>query len=284
MHASAYVKMLKFAQATKPDDAELGRLIEDIKKDVDARHVWETEYDMGETRDGHVFRMNVPVLNWETVEVVSHVLYPASMPDCRFVVITWVEGHGDDERDALGGARNAWAATTANQDDVAAAQRHAENRAAEDAATRWRREAAALASRVVVATAEDAAAQAGKGYVPLPAISRVLGSDVQLTLAPEKRTVVWAVEEAIGCWSVTHISPATVIARVPKGVLQGACIAEMHQLIRAALPADSAAATARIGEILDERDTEQRMLRDVLHAIQESGTGEPGVRDADQES
>src|SRR5690606_4624455 len=110
-----YVKILKFAQATRPNDAELRRLIDDVKKDVDVRQVWETEHDMGETRDGHVFRMNIPTLDWETVEVVSHVLYPASMPDCRFVVITWVEGGGDDERDALGGTRDAWATTTANQ-------------------------------------------------------------------------------------------------------------------------------------------------------------------------
>ncbi|MGM9336064.1 helix-turn-helix transcriptional regulator [Streptomyces murinus] len=158
-HASAYVKMLKFAQAVRPDDAELERLIEDIKKDVDARHVWETEHDMGETRDGHVFRMNVPALR-EIIEVVSHVLYPASMPDCRFVVITWVEGTGDDERDALGGTRDAWAATTANQDDVATAQRHAQNRAAEDAVTRWRKYQAAIASQPALATSEEAGREA----------------------------------------------------------------------------------------------------------------------------
>ncbi|MFF8732083.1 helix-turn-helix transcriptional regulator [Streptomyces sp. NPDC015171] len=279
-HASAYVKILKFAQATRPDDAELRRLIDDVKKDVDVRHVWETEHDMGETRDGHVFRMNVPTLDWETIEVVSHVLYPASMPDCRFVVITWVEGGGDEERDSLGGARDAWASNTANQDDVATARRHAENRAAEDAATRWRREAASLASRTVVSTAEEAAALAGAGGVPLPALSGVLGRDVQLTLAPDKRTVVWAAEEAIGIWSVTHVSPATVIARVPRAVLQGARLVEMRQLVRAALPADSAAATARIGELLQERDTEQRVLRDVLQLIEESDTGQLGSAQA----
>ncbi|MFJ4918491.1 helix-turn-helix transcriptional regulator [Streptomyces sp. NPDC088725] len=282
-HASAYVKMLKFAQATKPDDTELGRLIDDVKKDPDARHVWDTEHDMGETRDGHVFRMNVQALHWETVEVVSHVLYPASMPDCRFVVITWVEGNGDDERDALGGTRNSWATTTADQDDVATAQLHAQNRAAEDAATRWRREAAALASRAVVATAEEAAAQAGTDGVPLSAISQVLGPDTQLTLAPDKRTVVWAVEEAIGCWSVTHVSPAAVISRVPSSGQDDSYLSEMRQLVRATLPADPAEATVRIGQLLDERDTEQRVLRDVLHAIQESDTGEPDAREVGQE-
>ncbi|MEV5877988.1 helix-turn-helix transcriptional regulator [Streptomyces sp. NPDC052101] len=283
-HASAYVKILKFAQATRPNDAELRRLIEDVKQDPDVRRIWETEHDMGETRDGHVFRMNVPTLGWETIEVVSHVLYPASMPDCRFVVITWVEGNEDDERDALGGIRNAWAATSVDQEGVAMAQRHAHNRAAEDSATRWRRQAATLASRTVVATAEEAAAQAGTNGVPMPSISRILGPDAQLTLSLDKRTVVWAVEETAGCWAVTHVSPATVIARVPRDTLEGACLAEMRQLVRAALPADPSAATARIGQLLDERNIEQRVLHDVLHAIQQSDTGAPERRAAIQES
>ncbi|MFF2506292.1 helix-turn-helix transcriptional regulator [Streptomyces sp. NPDC058067] len=281
MHASAYVKMLKFAEATRRDDPELRELIEKVKKDPDVRHVWETENDMGETRDGHVFRMNVPALDWETVEVVSHVLYPASMPECRFVVITWVEG-GEDEHDALGDARNAWAATTADQDDVEAAQWHAQNRVAEDAVTRWRREAAALTSRMVVATPEGAASLAGNNGVPMPAISKLMGPAAQLTLAPDQSTVVWAVEEAVGCWSVTHVRPAAVIARVPREAVQGACLAEVLQLVRAALPAEADAATARIGQLLEERDTEQRVLREVLNTIQNDATGGPAAREADQ--
>ena len=232
---------------------------------------------MGETRDGHVFRMNVPTLDWETIEVVSHVLYPASMPQCRFVVITWVEG-GEDECDALGGTRNAWAATTANQDDVEAAQRYAQNRVAEDAATRWRREAAALASRTVVSTADEAAALAGKNCIPMPAISKLMGPDAQLTLAPDQRTVVWAVEEMAGCWSVTHVSPTTVIARIPREAMRGACLAEVFQLVRAALPAEADAATARIGQLLEQRDTEQRVLRQVLHMIESGDSGESNVQ------
>ncbi|SBT96002.1 Helix-turn-helix domain-containing protein [Streptomyces sp. DI166] len=270
MHASAYVKMLKFAERARVDDPELRELIEKVTKDPDVRHVWETETDMGETRDGHVFRMNIPALDWETIEVVSHVLYPASMPQCRFVVITWVEG-GEDERDALGDTRNAWAATTANQDDVEAARWHEKNRVDEDSATRWRREVAGLASRTVVATPEEAAELAGRNSVPMPAISKTMGPDAQLTLSPEQRTVVWAVEEAVGCWSVTHVRPATVIARVPRNAVHGECRAEVLQLVRAALPTEADAATARIGQLLEERDTEQRVLREVLNMIEKRG-------------
>ncbi|MFJ2812173.1 helix-turn-helix transcriptional regulator [Streptomyces sp. NPDC087294] len=271
-HASAYVKMLKFAEASREreNDEQLHRLIADVKKDPDVRHIWETENDMGETRDGHVFRMNVPALGWETVEVVSHVQYPASLPECRFVVITWVEGDEDDERDALGGIRNAWAATTASQEDVESAQRHAQNRAAEDAATRWRQEAARLGARTVVATAEEAQAQAGPNGIPLPVISDILGPGARLTISTVMRTVVWAVKEAAGTWSVTHVSPATVIARTAQSVgatEDGACLEEVRQLVRAALPTDPSAAAARIGQILDERETEIGVLRDVLHSI-----------------
>ncbi|MEU8482322.1 helix-turn-helix transcriptional regulator [Streptomyces sp. NPDC048641] len=277
-HASAYVKMLKFAQAARKDDDKLRELIDKVKKDRDARHLWEAGREMGETRDGHVFRMNVPALGWETAEVVSHVLYPASMPQCRFVVITWVEG-GEEEHDALGGTRNAWAATTANPDDVEVAQWHERNRVAEDAATRWRREAATLASRMVVATPEEAGALAGKNGIPMPVISKLMGPDAQLTLAPEQSTVVWAVEEAVGCWSVTHVRPATVIARVSREAVHGACLAEVLQLVRAALPAEADAATARIRQLLEERDTEQRVLREVLNKIENDDDGGSAARE-----
>jgi transcriptional regulator with XRE-family HTH domain len=270
-HASAYVKILKFAAATKPDDPQLHDVIEKVKKNPDVRHVWETEHDMGETRDGHTFRMNLPAMDWETIEVVSHVLYPASMPECRFVVITWVEGDEAEEHDALGGPRDAWAATTANEADVRAAHRRRENRIAEDAATRWRRQMATQASRMVVATAAEAVQQAGPNGIPLPAISKLVGTDTQLTLAPHKRIVVWATEEALDVWSVTHVSPATVTALVPKdAVNRAACRAELRHLIRAGLPAEADSATARIGQLLEANGTERDVLREVLQDIQES--------------
>ncbi|MFE0680616.1 helix-turn-helix transcriptional regulator [Streptomyces sp. NPDC058961] len=279
-HASAYVKILKFAEATRRNDPELRELIEKVQKDPDVRHIWETEHDMGETRDGHTFRMNIPTLDWETVEVVSHVLYPASMPECRFVVITWVEG-GEEERDALGDVRNAWAAVSAEPADLETAQWHARNRVAEDAITRWRREATSLAPRVVVATPEEAVALAGPTSVPMPEISRVMGPDAQLTLASDGDTVVWAVEEVAGSWSVTHVRPATVIARIPRDAVAGACLPELLHLVRAALPAQDDAATARIAQLLEERDTEKRVLREVLQRI-ENGDSQAEFKGVDQ--
>ncbi|MEV8597799.1 hypothetical protein [Streptomyces sp. NPDC052012] len=49
----------------------------------------------------------------------------------------------------------------------------------------------------------------------------------------------------------------------------------MRQLVRAALPADPSAASVRIGQLLDERDTEQRVLRDVLQQLQEGNAELP---------
>ncbi|WP_232626993.1 helix-turn-helix transcriptional regulator [Streptomyces alfalfae] len=273
-HASAYVRMLKFAEAVRANDGKLRELIETVKKAPDARRIWETEMAMGETRDGHDFRMNVPALGWQTVEVVSHVLYPASMPECRFVVITCVKG-AEAESGAFGGARDAWAATTAGQEDVEATQWHTQNRLAEAAAVRRQREPAAFERRRFVGSAAEAAALAGKHSVSMPAISAVVGPGVQLTLAPEQRSVVWAVKEAPGSWSVTQVTPATVVAGIPRDVMLGGCLPEVLQLVRAAMPTQDEAAAARVKQLLHERTVEQQLLQKVLHMIEGVGTGEP---------
>lgn len=111
MHAAAYVKIMKFAQATRDlPDSELEQLIAEVKSDPFVERLWEAGAELEESRDGHVFRMRVPALDWETVEVVSHVLHPASAPDCRFTVLTWVESaQTDDKTNSLGGQRNSWA-------------------------------------------------------------------------------------------------------------------------------------------------------------------------------
>ncbi len=112
----------------------------------DVRHIWDTVQEHSVNRNGHVFRMSLPALNWETVDVVSHVAYPASLPDCRLVVITWWTDEGDDEHDPLGGVRNAWA----EEPSAAVEPKTAEK---PDDASR-RRAAHALTRRITTATAE----------------------------------------------------------------------------------------------------------------------------------
>ncbi|KPC62615.1 helix-turn-helix transcriptional regulator [Streptomyces chattanoogensis] len=264
-HAAVFVRMLRFAETTHGDDPDLQELIADVKKNPEVLQIWESDTGRVEHRDGHVFLATVPTLGYKTIEIVSHVAYPAIMPDCRFVVMTWVEAEGDAQRDALGGPRNAWADETHNT----ARERHrAQERIAE--ADRLRSDAVGTA-RLVVNSADKAAARAGEDGIRLPAISRLMGPDAQLTLSPSKRNVVWAVEESPGYWGVTEVSPLTVIARVPWEALEGECFAEMKRLVRLALPAEPEAAAARIGELIGERDVEQRVLRAVLGELWADG-------------
>ncbi|MFD9796791.1 helix-turn-helix transcriptional regulator [Streptomyces sp. NPDC059070] len=264
-HATVFVRMLRFALTTHGDDADLKGLIEDVKKNPEVRRIWDADEDLVEHRDGHVFLATVPTLDYRTIEIVSHVAYPAIMPDCRFVVMTWVEAGAevepDAERDALGGVRDAWVDETHNS---AQERDRAQGRIAE--ADRLRAEGARTA-RLLVSSAAQAAAQAGEGGVPLPALSTLMGPDAQLTLSPSKRSVFWAVEESPGRWGVTEVAPATVIARIPRERLTGERLGEMKQLIRLELPKASEAAATRIGQLLGEHDVEQRVLREILEEL-----------------
>ncbi|MFF4534292.1 helix-turn-helix transcriptional regulator [Streptomyces sp. NPDC001407] len=272
-HATVFVRMLRFALSTHGEDADLQELIADVRKNPDVQHIWESDDDLVEHRDGHVFLATVPTLGWKTIEIVSHVAYPAIMPDCRFVVMTWVEAEPDSQRDALGGTRNAWVNETHNTS-------HERDRAQERIAEAERLRAADVhTARLVVESADKAAAQAGQGGIPLPALSRLVASDCQLTLSPSRRNVVWAVEEALGEWGVTQISPDTVIARVPRGALPAEARAEMKTLTRIALPSPREAAASRIEQILGELDEEQRLLREIQEDLSRCGTV-PGLRSA----
>ncbi|MFH8991433.1 helix-turn-helix transcriptional regulator [Streptomyces sp. NPDC017940] len=261
-HATVFVRMLRFAENIHGDDPDLQELIEDVKKNPEVLRIWESDNDFVEHRDGHVFLATVPTLDYKTIEIVSHVAYPAIMPDCRFVVMTWVEAGAevepDAQRDALGGVRDAWADETHNgaheRDRALGRIAEADRLRAEDLRT----------ARLLVSSAAQAAAQAGEDAIPLPALSRLMGPDAQLTLSPSKRSVFWAVEESAGQWGVTEVAPTTVIARVPRKELSGERLDEMKQLVRVGLPAEPKAAAARIEQLLGERDIEQRILRDIL--------------------
>ncbi|PAU48268.1 transcriptional regulator [Streptomyces albireticuli] len=265
-HATVFARMLRFALTTHGDDTDLQELIEDVRKNPDVQHIWESDDDLVEHRDGHVFLATVPTLGWRTIEIVSHVAYPAVMPDCKFVVMTWVEAkaESDSKRDALGGVRNAWVHETHNTPQE-------RDRAQERIAEAERRRAADVhTARLVVETADEAAAQAGQGAIPLPALSRHVASDCQLTLSPSRRNVVWAVEEAPGEWGVTQVSPATVIARVPR-ILSAEARAEMKMVIGIALPAPREAAASRVKQLLGELDEEQRLLCEIQEELAQNG-------------
>ncbi|MFE0138154.1 helix-turn-helix transcriptional regulator [Streptomyces sp. NPDC059037] len=279
-HATVFVRMLRFAETTHGDDTDLEELIEDVKKNPEVRRIWESDTDFVEHRDGHVFLATVPTLDYRTIEIVSHVTYPAIMPDCRFVVMTWVEAGAevepDAQRDALGGVRDAWADETHNG---AHERDRAQGRIAEADRLRAEADRRRAEARLMVSSAAQAAAQAGEDAIPLPALSRLMGPDAQLTLAPSKRSVFWAVEESAGQWGVTEVAPTTVIARVPREELSGERLDEMKQLVRVGLPAEPRAAAARIEQLLGERNVEQRVLRDILAELSLPDSDPPNSHD-----
>ncbi|RKT02314.1 hypothetical protein BX286_0205 [Streptomyces sp. 3211.6] len=43
MHAAAYIRLLKFAQATHKDNAELVDLIAEVRQSPDVERIWRTE-------------------------------------------------------------------------------------------------------------------------------------------------------------------------------------------------------------------------------------------------
>ncbi|MCZ1006792.1 helix-turn-helix transcriptional regulator [Streptomyces lydicus] len=256
-HAAVFVRMLRFALTTHGGDADLQELIADVKKNSEIQKIWDADADLVEHRDGHVFLASVPTLGWKTIEIVSHVAYPAVMPDCRFVVMTWVEAEPDAHQDALGGTRNAWAEETHN---TAHERSRAKARIAE--ADRLR-DMDLRTARLVVDSAEQAAAKAGKDGIPLPALSRLVGPASQLTLSPLNRNVVWAVEEAPGEWGVSQVSPSTLIARVPPAAIHGDVRAELKRLTRIALPVAPEAAADRVQQLISELDQQQSLLREI---------------------
>ncbi|MCY0931504.1 XRE family transcriptional regulator [Streptomyces sp. H27-H1] len=212
-HAEVYVRLLKYAVMNRPNDRALLRLIAQVCADPDVRHIWDTRNALGADRDGDVFHMNVPALG-ETVEVVSHVLFPASLPECRLVVITWLQGDETDNHrfDALGGERDAWAKGPARD---------------------WVRPPALPQRTVRCRTQEEAAALAGEGGVRLPALSKRVGPGVRLTLAPSTNSVIWATREN-EYWAAAEFDAPAVLARFPE-TRDGDAVTELDAMRRTSL-------------------------------------------------
>ncbi|MEV8344626.1 MmyB family transcriptional regulator [Streptomyces niveus] len=90
-HANRLIRLLKFALAGRRDDPELARLAEEVRTDPDVLRLWETTSEVAGNRDGHLHRMRVPALGWRTIELISHTLHPASLPDSRLIIFTQLQ-------------------------------------------------------------------------------------------------------------------------------------------------------------------------------------------------
>ncbi|MEV1025311.1 helix-turn-helix transcriptional regulator [Streptomyces sp. NPDC050264] len=106
-HATEYLALLRFAAFERPHDQQLAELLNKIHNDPVCRRIWESGSDVAKSRDSHRYWVSLPKHGFDTVEVVSHVLQPGSLPGCRLVVVTWlqdVESAQNEPTDARGRA------------------------------------------------------------------------------------------------------------------------------------------------------------------------------------
>ncbi|MZD10403.1 helix-turn-helix domain-containing protein [Streptomyces sp. SID5785] len=90
-HAAEYLALLRFAAFERPHDHQLAELLNEIRNDPDCRRIWESGNEVAESRDSHHYWLSLPRNGFDTIEVVSHVLHPGSLPGCRLVVVTWLQ-------------------------------------------------------------------------------------------------------------------------------------------------------------------------------------------------
>ncbi|MDH6132767.1 transcriptional regulator with XRE-family HTH domain [Kitasatospora sp. MAA4] len=87
-HARMYLAMIRFALAEHPNDTGLVSLLQDVLRDPECRRLWAERLCVVANRDGHAFRLRLPHVSPDVVDVVTQVLIPAGRQSLRFVVIT----------------------------------------------------------------------------------------------------------------------------------------------------------------------------------------------------
>lgn len=88
-YARVYLAMLRVACNRDGWESPVGALVDEIlTANADCRRIWAEGCDVVEHRDGHTFRLRLPVHGHAELTVSSHVLLPIQWPDLRFVVIT----------------------------------------------------------------------------------------------------------------------------------------------------------------------------------------------------
>ncbi|AZK96609.1 helix-turn-helix domain-containing protein [Streptomyces sp. SID5473] len=247
-HATEYVKLLRFASAQYPHDAELSKLITDVKADLVCGRFWDTDIAaVSESRDGHLFKMVLPSMGHQPIEVISHVLFPASLPGARTVIITWA---GTDED-----------ATTVTGQPT--------DRTPERPSVPWPNLPPVLSGQTVrrlTATPAEAVELAGPHAVPLPLLGTLLGGDdCYLVLDPDAGTVIRSTRHANGEWDVRESSAADLLHELPAGTPAGDTLAECKLLLRATLPSDPLEAS----RACETRLREARIRAEALAEVQD---------------
>ncbi|MER6913347.1 helix-turn-helix transcriptional regulator [Streptomyces sp. NPDC000594] len=250
-HATEYVKLLRFASAQYPHDAELSKLITDVKADPICGRFWDTDIAaVSESRDGHLFKMVLPSMGHQPIEVISHVLFPASLPGARTVIITWA---GTDE--------DATPTTTATGQPT--------DRTPERPSMPWPGLPFATertASPRLTATPAEAVELAGPHAVPLPRLGALLGGDgCHLVLDPDAGGVIRSTRHADGEWDLSETSVADLLDELPAEAPAGDTLAEYKLLLRAALPSDPLEAS----RACETRLREARIRAEALAEVQD---------------
>lgn len=244
-HARAYLALLRFAQAEHPQDQKLINLIAEILQTDECRRLWTGNHDVSATRDGHLYRMCLPAHGFEEIDILSQVLRPATLPDHRLVVLTWLR----DETDS-----------TLSREPAIMRNRSEHHRM--DADTQ-----SPAAAPLTVNSEYAAQALAGRSGIPLPELSRVAGTRCSLTLSPETRSIIWATENSDGRWSASEIAAYTTLVRLPHAVSSFQARGEYKQLVRHALPAEEGEAVERLRTLALQHEQRAGVLREILEEI-----------------
>lgn len=86
-HAEVYLAMLRFALATGSDKASLDRLVQRILRDPECRRLWARRPKVIAFRQGHRYRLSLPHISPEQINVTSQVLLPAYQHGMRCVML-----------------------------------------------------------------------------------------------------------------------------------------------------------------------------------------------------
>lgn len=245
-HAVEYVKLLRFASTLYPHDPDLMKLIADTRADPRCGPLWDIDLAaVSESRDGHRFKMVLPTLGHQTIEVVSTVLFPLGLPGSRATIITW-----------------------AGPDDAPSARTAA---AHERSATPWSSFHSTTAEHStyhrLVATPEAATELAGPRAVDLPLLSALLGAEDHLALDPSTGSVIHSTRSTDGRWDFTEVSAADLLRKLPGRASAGDVRPEYKRLLRAALPADPADAARSCSTHLQEARDHTEALTQVRNEL-----------------
>ncbi|MFF9016635.1 helix-turn-helix transcriptional regulator [Streptomyces sp. NPDC014870] len=247
-HARVYLAMIRMALARHPADRFMTSLLREVYEDPVCRRLWDESPHVVAHRDGNRFRMRLPRFDFQEIEVVSHVLFPASHPNLRAVVIAWLGSEHELQPGFVQPSGAFGSEGTDNPDVIGDAS--------------WARAGWADSP-------QDAAALAATEAIDLPELSALVGPGCRLTLNPQDRTVVWAYEQAdIGARENTLSVEATLSRLVPLSPRPGV-MREYQQLLRTTLPASAGEAGSELDTMINELSERLVILRDLRQQLDE---------------